>query len=146
MSPVIRVDQDVWAWLQGLARPLEDTPNSVLRRVAGLDGPAAELTQPFSPRSSHARQGARRPVKKVRTNSGQELNEQWKVNAQHALYHRDGNYYNHLRYFPGALFDPHGYVIFKSENDYLRDTHLQHGTQLHVPGGISSMPGYIKKA
>jgi hypothetical protein len=33
---VIRIDADVWAWIRSQARPLEDTPNSVLRRVAGL--------------------------------------------------------------------------------------------------------------
>lgn len=39
--PVIRIDDDVWAWLRAQAseRPFEDTtPNAVLRRVAGLAG------------------------------------------------------------------------------------------------------------
>ena len=40
MAPVIRVDDEVWSWLKSLARPLEDTPNSVLRRVANLSGGA----------------------------------------------------------------------------------------------------------
>ncbi len=35
-SKVIRIDEEVWAELQQRARPLEDTPNSVLRRVFGL--------------------------------------------------------------------------------------------------------------
>jgi len=35
-SRVIRIDERVWAELQKRARPLEDTPNSVLRRVFGL--------------------------------------------------------------------------------------------------------------
>ena len=35
-SRVIRIDDQVWSELQKLARPLEDTPNSVLRRVFGL--------------------------------------------------------------------------------------------------------------
>jgi len=39
-SRVIRIDDQVWAELQRRARPLEDTPNSVLRQVFGL--PAAE--------------------------------------------------------------------------------------------------------
>jgi len=43
LSKVIRIDAQVWAELQSRARPLEDTPNSVLRRVFGLpddgDGP-----------------------------------------------------------------------------------------------------------
>ena len=38
MGPTIRVDDEVWDWLKEHARPLEDTPNSVLRRIAGLDG------------------------------------------------------------------------------------------------------------
>jgi len=35
-SKVIRIDEEVWGELQRRARPLEDTPNSVLRRVFGL--------------------------------------------------------------------------------------------------------------
>ena len=35
-SKVIRIDAEVWAELQRRARPLEYTPNSVLRRVFGL--------------------------------------------------------------------------------------------------------------
>ena len=34
--PTIRVDKDVYTWLQGLATPFDDNPNSVLRKVAGL--------------------------------------------------------------------------------------------------------------
>lgn len=36
--PTIRIDDEVYEWLQKMARPFEDTPNSVLRRVAGLEG------------------------------------------------------------------------------------------------------------
>ncbi len=36
MAPVIRVDEEVWIWLQSHAKPFQDTPNSVLRRLAGL--------------------------------------------------------------------------------------------------------------
>jgi len=38
MAPTIRIDHEVYAWLQGQARPFDDTPNSVLRRLAKLDG------------------------------------------------------------------------------------------------------------
>jgi len=37
MAPAIRIDDQVYAWLQERAKPFEDTPNSVLRRIAGLD-------------------------------------------------------------------------------------------------------------
>ena len=35
--PTIRIDDEVYAWLQKSACPFEDTPNSVLRRIAKLD-------------------------------------------------------------------------------------------------------------
>ena len=41
-SRVIRIDEQVWAELQHRARPLEDTPNSVLRRVFDLPEESAE--------------------------------------------------------------------------------------------------------
>lgn len=41
-SRVIRIDGQVWAELQQRARPLEDTPNSVLRRVFELPEAASE--------------------------------------------------------------------------------------------------------
>jgi hypothetical protein len=47
-SKVIRIDAEVWAELQRRARPLEDTPNSVLRRVFGLpdEGTRPESLEP----------------------------------------------------------------------------------------------------
>jgi hypothetical protein len=36
-SRVIRIDEEVWAELQRKAVPFEDNPNSVLRRVLGLE-------------------------------------------------------------------------------------------------------------
>lgn len=35
--PTLRIDDDIYKWLQQQARAFEDTPNSVLRRIAGLD-------------------------------------------------------------------------------------------------------------
>lgn len=37
MSKVIRIDEEVYAELQWRARPFEDTPNTVLRRLLGLE-------------------------------------------------------------------------------------------------------------
>src|SRR4051794_31170262 len=36
MVPTIRVDDDVYTWLQERAKPFVDTPNSVLRRELGV--------------------------------------------------------------------------------------------------------------
>jgi hypothetical protein len=62
MMPTIRVDDEVFAWLQSKARPFEDTPNSVLRREAGLDGDgtsgaAGSRTSPPGPQRVYAREG-----------------------------------------------------------------------------------------
>lgn len=38
--PTIRIDQDVWTYLQSRARPFEDSPNDVLRRELHLDPPS----------------------------------------------------------------------------------------------------------
>ena len=53
----IRIDDEVWAWLKGKAEPFEDTPNSVLRRIAGLDQGASErvISVDDSPGSAAAR-------------------------------------------------------------------------------------------
>ena len=157
MMPTIRIDDEVWAWLKGHAQPFEDTPNSVLRRIAKLDPPPDRSAQPLpavpraaapeTPRKSVSRRlsGRSRYSGRVYSGlSGRQLNEEWKVGASHALFHKDGTYYNHLQYFPGALLDLNGYVRFKSEEEYKNSPHLQHGQQLHVPGGISSMPGYVR--
>lgn len=139
--PVITIDDEVWAWLKGHARPLEDTPNSVLRRLAGLDDCGAGSKSRESERPVDGR-SPRSPQRRI---YGRDLNQQWEVGARHALYHKDGNYYEHLRDFPGALFDAYGYVVFETEHAYLTSPYLQRGEQLHVPGGISSLPGYVRK-
>jgi hypothetical protein len=36
--PTIRIDDDVYDWLQQRAKPFVDTPNSVLRRELGIAG------------------------------------------------------------------------------------------------------------
>lgn len=75
---------------------------------------------------------------------GKYLNDLWGVGAKHALYSKDGKWYHHLKEFPGALFDRNGFIIFSSMNEYLKSPFLQHGQHLHVPKGISEMPGYVR--
>jgi hypothetical protein len=128
--PTIRVDDEVYTWLQEQATPFEDNPNSVLRRVARLDAPAEEI-------DLFEDTGNRRVT-------GRLLNKKWGVQAEHALYHREGTFYENLSRFPGALFDSSGYVVFESEAEYRASTHLRVGEKLNVPGGISSIPGYVE--
>jgi hypothetical protein len=59
MAPTIRIDDEVYTWLQSQARPFDDTPNSVLRRISGLEEAAqtkeAKNMKPRTPsvRSNH---------------------------------------------------------------------------------------------
>lgn len=129
--PTIRVDDEVYEWLKSQATPFEDNPNSVLRRVAELDSgePALELFDEVDGAGEERL-------------SGRILNMRWGVGAKHALYHREGTFYENLTDFPGALFDPKGYVVFRDRSDYENCTHLKIGKKLNVPSGISAIPGY----
>ena len=140
--PTIRIDDEVYAWLQEQARAFEDTPNSVLRRVAEFDAPtnlAITVPEKGEKKASVASVG-----QKDFTNSGKKLNEKWNVGAKHALYHWEGNWFNNLKKFPGALFDPNGYVLFETDKAYRSSRHLQIAQETHVPNGIASIPGYVR--
>lgn len=139
MAKIIRVDADVWRWLQAQASPLEDTPNTVLRRVAGLD---KKQTQ----RKEHSVKVAKSIVDAVpsidRTESGKRLNAKYKLGAKHALYHVDGTFYEQLHRFPGVLCDGRGYVWYECEEDFLSDSELQIGQKVNVKSAISNHPDY----
>lgn len=76
--------------------------------------------------------------------TGRFLNDIWHVGARHALYREDGKWYHTLSEFPGALFDAHGYLLFQTESEYRSCTYLLIGEHLHIPQGISAIPGYIR--
>lgn len=139
MAPTVRIDDEVYICLQEQARPFEDTPNSVLRRVLGLDSDAPpESVKP-----------ARRPssVRSPKQMTGRQLNKEWKVGAKHPLFHRDGCWYNNLVRFPGALFDYDGYILFETEQEYKSCPYLdiKQQTNVNVTPGISAIPGYVRK-
>jgi hypothetical protein len=144
MCPTIRIDDDVYRWLQGQAAPFDDTPNSVLRRIGGLDETDRPTTMETaavgnrSPVHSKRYSGRRAPLA-----TGDELKERWGIPVLQARFHIDGHYYEHLIRFPAALCDPKGYVIFKAEEDYQSCKSLRLGQQVNVEmPGISSIPGY----
>ena len=158
MAPVIRIDEEVWAWLKTRARPLEDTPNTVLRRLAGIDPPLkppaaepmAKLHAPArahyvmldddagdaSPASDHpAPPGTKRVT-------GEWLNRAFKIGARHALYSKHGTVYEQLTQFPGILCDAGGYVHYDDEAQFTGDERLSIGEKVNVPGGLASHPRY----
>jgi hypothetical protein len=142
--PQIRIDEDVWAWLQRNAEPLVDTPNAVLRRLAGLDlhrDDAGPLS--IGRGSASGSQGSGRG-RVQRTNSGRRLNEQWGIGAEQALFHKDGTFYEEPSRFPCALIDRQGWVLFDSELEYRATPGLNHGKKLNVPAGIAALPSYVR--
>jgi len=71
------------------------------------------------------------------------LNEKWGIEAAQARYREDGSWYATLSSFPAALIDAHGYVRFKTKQDYLLSPYLKRGKQITVPKHISGIPGYV---
>jgi predicted HNH restriction endonuclease len=50
--------------------------------------------------------------------TARELARKWEVDARHALYRKDETWYHILDRFPGALFDEHGFILFRTQQDY----------------------------
>src|SRR5436309_1635079 len=139
----IRVDYEVWEWLKCHARPLEDTPNSVLRRLAGLNAAPADVAErpidPIAPTTQGRRE--RMDTAKYR-HTGEGLRREYGLPVRHCLYHKDGTFYERLAYFPGALCDPQGYVQFETEAEFEHDSRLNIGKKVNVPGGLFTHPKY----
>ena len=151
--PVLRVDDEVWKWLQGRARPFEDTPNSVLRRVAALDpeSPAAQLPPVVAKQaaSQRAATGANAELGSVTPKSngarpltGKSLNLRYKLGARHALYHKDGMWFERLARFPGVYCDTRGYVRFENELQFVNDPRLAVGDKVNIRQTLASHPHY----
>ncbi len=75
---------------------------------------------------------------------GELLNDRWQIGARHALYHRDGTWYHQLTQFPGALCDPFGYVLFRTETEFRNCPQLSIDQDVNVNGHISQINGYVR--
>ena len=76
--------------------------------------------------------------------NGSTLSRRWNVSVRHALFSETGNWYHHLKKFPGALFDSKGYLLFETEEDYRTCGSLSIKQDIWVPHGIASAPGYVQ--
>ena len=72
------------------------------------------------------------------------LNKRWNIGARHALYHKDGTWYHQLTDFPGALCDPFGFVLFRTEAEFRGCTKLCIDQDVNLNGHISQVPGYVR--
>ena len=145
MSPTIRIDDDVYDWLQGQAVPFDDTPNSVLRRLAGLDEAGRRTSAAKSTKSTGSPgRGKRASGRRGPQARGTKLIEKWGIPVRQAHFHRGGSLYEHLTEFPAALCDRDGYVVFETESAYQECPRLSLGKKVNVRGTISTIPGYQK--
>ena len=143
MAPTIRIDDEVWEWLKQHARPLEDTPNSVLRRIAGLPNGTSLGSEPaHHARSSDPEEQPMQTTPLGRRVTGEMLSQRYRLGALHALYHKDGMFFERLTKFPGALCDPRGFVLYRSGQEFERDPRLRIGQKVNVPGTLASHPNY----
>jgi hypothetical protein len=141
MAPTIRIDDEVYTWLQKNARPFEDTPNSVLRRIAKLDTDP-DLTRP-TPKHRLVKRSEQFLGNRELT--GKLLKKQWSIPAESVLYHKEGRFFENLKQFPGALCDPYGYVLFKTKEEYFTCPGVNIGKKTNVRPGISALPNYVPK-
>ena len=74
--------------------------------------------------------------------TGKRLNKLLNINAKHALYRKDGKWYQLLNDFPGVLFDDNGLVIFNSKEEYDNQKELDCKKTIHIKDGISSLAEY----
>jgi hypothetical protein len=149
--PTIRIDADVYAWLRGHAEPFVDTPNSVLRRIAGLTDQASAVRRVDAPtRPEEEDAEVRTPQPKDPTARrraprlyGRDIARRHRVDVNQALYHHEGTFYHLLNRFPAALFDGQGYVYYQTAHDYENDSDVNIGSdRLHVRRGIQNHPRY----
>jgi lysyl-tRNA synthetase class 1 len=111
--------------------------------VMMIDGKLARASSP----KRRKKQVTKPKVKAIPGLSGKKLNMEWDVGALHALYNKDGSWYHKLTDFPGALFDPNGYILFKTRESYENFSGLSFGTtnNVHIPSTIERLPGYVRR-
>jgi hypothetical protein len=73
---------------------------------------------------------------------GKFLNFGLGIYARSAHYAEEGKWYATLGPFPGVLFDPQGYILFETREDYLRVLEPYISDRINIPRGISHLPGY----
>lgn len=146
MCPTIRIDDEVYKWLQSQAVPFDDNPNSVLRRLAGL---SESLT--LAPRETDMTTISLSTQKKPslgRRNHmayGNDLLKRWIISAAQGRFARAGSFYQYPTKFPVALCDLNGFIVIQTEDDLRREPRIKPsggGKKLNVRDGISALPGY----
>ena len=140
--PTIRIDSEVYNWLKSQAIPFEDTPNSVLRRIAGLDNQQETMRKKLVETGGMKLEANQPGVSMKESLDAKQLMDLWGIKVKHGLYSNEGTWYQNLKGFPGALFDYNGYIIFETGMEYENSPYLNIGKETNVHHGISNIPGY----
>ncbi len=74
------------------------------------------------------------------------LNNAWRVGARDYRFRETGDWYLPLVLFPAAYFDRNGYVLFRTKEDYhsIKRKYAHGRKQVSLPGGIATLPGYVR--
>jgi hypothetical protein len=136
----VRLFWDAEVWLQnGSATYHESASQPVQLQIVDVVSPEKIQSTLGTPDMD------RRTKAKLNRNEAARLKEKWDVNAVEVHYREIGNWYVRLKRFPAALFDRHGYILFPTEEAYLKPSpYIYIGKQTGVPKGISAIPGYVR--
>lgn len=83
----------------------------------------------------------------MRRLTGRGINRDLSLGAEHALYHKDGYWYDQLQRFPGILCDRDGYVFFPNRESYECCHDLRHPPRARGdgrPGTLTFRTEYLK--
>lgn len=76
--------------------------------------------------------------------TGRKINNLLNLGAIHALYFHRGDWYHHLKKFPGVLIDSKGYLRFETEKEFRNSKNLKIKSRVNINGGISTIKEYTK--
>ncbi len=136
----VRLFWDAEVWLQSGSATYHESASQPIQ-LQTADVVASEKIQP----TLGTPDMDRRTKAKLHRNEAARLKEKWGVNAVEVHYREIGNWYVRLKRFPAALFDRNGYILFPTEEAYLKPSpYIYIGKQTGVPKGISAIPGYVR--
>ena len=150
----IRIDDDILKILVDTAvgerRPFA-THNEILRILLGLDHPSdsdmasasttPDKSDPYrEPLSTIPdSQGSTRTHQRI----GPRLLREHGLTAKKGYFSKTGVPYSRPDVLPAVLFDPDGYLMVNDESSMVNSPHINVGKRVSIPGGISSVPGYV---
>ena len=151
----IEIDHEVMNALEDFAireRLVFANPNVVLRKILKLDQlEISESVPEYSfPSSSGVDLTGLVPLENQTLNGHSRkkigaklLRQHPELRSQKGYYSDNGVPYQKPTSFPVVLFDRNGYLKIDDEASMRSNPYINVGKQVSVPGGISSVPGYV---